>query len=308
MSFSTVKTIEEEKTVNNWKITTYKTESDYRDKNKEDHRVGNRINNQDSPSHYNNEKLLIQSNRHDAISRIKEYIDKNNLNVDPEKLIDNVKSVSNPNDKSEDSRANINHSQEIPLIGDNSPSYKLIGEVFNAYIILEFSEEIMFVDKHALHERMIFEKLRTSDFIEIQTLITPRLLSLSEADRSILLDNKENLKNIGFDIEDFGGTLIIREIPAIIAEDDIEVLLTEIANELKIKSYTGSDLLDRFLYSIACKAAIKSGKGSSEAEIKNLISDYLKKRDSLKYCPHGRPIVFLLSKNAIEKQFRRIVG
>ena len=74
------------------------------------------------------------------------------------------------------------------------------------------------------------------------------------------------------------------------------------------KKYADKELLDRFLYTISCKAAIKSGKRSSEYELKGLIDEYLSKRDTLKYCPHGRPIVFLMTKTAIEKQFKRIVG
>ena len=101
---------------------------------------------------------------------------------------------------------------------------------------------------------------------------------------------------------------MLREIPSVIEESDIEVLLTEIASELRIKTTAESEFLDKFLYNIACKAAIKSGGRSSEKELRSLIDEYLKKKNSLKYCPHGRPIVFSLTKKAIEKQFKRIVG
>ena len=155
---------------------------------------------------------------------------------------------------------------------------------------------------------MIFEKLRSRDFIEVQTMLIPKLLFLSENDSTVLIENKDELKKIGFDLEDFGGSIMLREIPTVIESADVEVLLTEIASDLRLKPTVDKDLLDKFLYNTACKAAIKSGGRSSEKELRNLIDEYLKKKNTLKYCPHGRPIVFTLTEKAIEKQFKRIVG
>jgi DNA mismatch repair protein MutL len=252
----------------------------------------------------------MRSDPLEALSRIKEYVEKNNIDIDPEQILKaaDFSSVSNDQNLTNTHSQKSDAEEEIKLTLDDMPQYKLIGEVFNTYVIIEFSEEIMFIDKHALHERMIFEKLRSSEFIEVQTLLTPRIISVSNSDRIVLIENKEILKKIGFDIDDLNGTLILREIPSIIETEDTEVLLSEIAEELKLKMFEGKELLEKFLYTISCKAAIKSGKRSSGFELKGLIDEYLKKRDSLKYCPHGRPIVFVMTKTAIEKQFRRIVG
>ncbi len=307
---STSKEVDEVRHVNNWEITTFK------DSSKKSFNYSNAIQdnsscNSSSKSDINNNlKLEMRSDPLEAISRIKEYVEKNNIDIDPAKISQFINNDSQKQQNTIDSifKTQKNDKIDLSLPINELVQYKLIGEVFNTYIIIELSEEIMFLDKHALHERMIFEKLRTSNFIEVQTLLMPKLIYISDSDRITLLDNKELLKKIGFDIDDLDGTLIIREIPTVIEEEDVEVILTEIASDIKLKTYAGQELLDKFLYTISCKAAIKSGKRSSDFELKGLIDEYLNNRNSLKYCPHGRPIVFILTKNAIEKQFKRIVG
>ena len=311
---SASKEVDEVRHVNNWEITTFK------DSSKKSFNYSNAIQdnsscNSSSKSDINNNlKLEMRSDPLEAISRIKEYVEKNNIDIDPAKI---SQFINNDSQKQQNTQQNTidsifktqkNDKIDLSLPINELVQYKLIGEVFSTYIIIELSEEIMFLDKHALHERMIFEKLRASNFIEVQTLLMPKLIYISDSDRITLLDNKELLKKIGFDIDDLDGTLIIREIPTVIEEEDVEVILTEIASDIKLKTYAGQELLDKFLYTISCKAAIKSGKRSSDFELKGLIDEYLNNRNSLKYCPHGRPIVFILTKNAIEKQFKRIVG
>jgi DNA mismatch repair protein MutL len=307
---STFKEVDDVRHVNNWEITTFK------DSSKNNLNYSNAV--QDYSSHKsfnrpdinNNLKLEMRSDPVEAISKIKEYVEKNNIDIDPAKISQYINNDIQEQQSTIDDihKKQKNNEIDLTLLINESVHYKLIGEVFNTYIIVELSEEIMFIDKHALHERMIFEKLRSSNFIEVQTLLMPKLLFISDSDRITLLDNKELLKKIGFDLDDLDGTLIIREIPTIIEEEDAEVILTEIASDIKLKTYAGQELLDKFLYTISCKAAIKSGKRSSDFELKGLIDEYLNNRNSLKYCPHGRPIVFVLTQNAIEKQFKRIVG
>ncbi|MBQ6051820.1 MAG: DNA mismatch repair endonuclease MutL [Clostridia bacterium] len=310
-SVASVKEVDDIKHINDWDIISFKNS----------HNNSSRSDTQSSNISRNSYSYGIDMNKDDvfslrsdpfeAVSRIKEFVDKNNIEVDTEKIIQLANASSKTDtDSTTDTVNNHNNSnnEELTVSLDNSPDYKLIGEVFNTYIIIELPETIMFIDKHALHERMIFEKLRSSDYIEVQTFLAPKLLSVSESDRAVLMENKSGLKQLGFDIDDLDGTLILREIPVVLDEEDIEVVLSEIASELKLKSYAEKELLDKFLYTISCKAAIKSGKRSSEFELKGLIDEYLRKRNKLKYCPHGRPIVFIMTKTAIEKQFRRIVG
>lgn len=315
------KEVKEVKKINDWEITTYH----------KPHKENNPFNRnpyiQSKPSNSVTENRL-QSNPIEAMAVIKDYVDRNNINISTEEIAEiakvpneqkdsilktneqsvEVETVKKEEVPSSNIKPEIEEEKEVVLIEEEIPAYKYIGEVFNTYIIIEQEEELVFIDKHALHERMIFEKLRSHDFIEVQTMLIPKLLFLSESDSAVLIDNKEELKKIGFDLEDFGGSIMLREIPTVIESSDIEVLLTEIASDLRLKQNADKELLDKFLYNIACKAAIKSGGRSSEKELRSLIDEYFKKRNSLKYCPHGRPIVFTLTEKAIEKQFKRIVG
>ncbi len=324
-----VKEIKEVKKINDWEITTYHKPEKHIPTVKRDSKLARPVYSSSSGT-----VGTLNSNPMEALSAIKEFVDKNNIDISTEKISEIAKVEPKPVNESlpeKDERPVIINEQkikqktvkeeipviieqtsveepEVTLIEEDVPAYKYIGEVFSTYIIIEQEDELVYIDKHALHERMIFEKLRSSDFIEIQTLLVPKLLFLSESDSTVLIENKDELKKIGFDIDDFGGSIMLREIPSVIEESDIEVLLTEIASELRIKTTAESEFLDKFLYNIACKAAIKSGGRSSEKELRSLIDEYLKKKNTLKYCPHGRPIVFSLTKKAIEKQFKRIVG
>jgi len=323
------KEIKEVKKINDWEITTYHKPEKHIPTVKKESKPARSVYSSSSGT-----VGALNSNPLEALSAIKDFVDKNQIDISAEKISEIAKiepTSVKENLPVKDERSVVNNSQknnqeivkedvpvlivqssdeesEVTLIDEEVPAYKYIGEVFSTYIIIEQEDELVYIDKHALHERMIFEKLRSSDFIEIQTLLVPKLLFLSESDSTVLIENKDELKKIGFDIDDFGGSIMLREIPSVIEESDIEVLLTEIASELRIKTTAESEFLDKFLYNIACKAAIKSGGRSSEKELRSLIDEYLKKKNSLKYCPHGRPIVFSLTKKAIEKQFKRIVG
>ena len=285
------------KTINNWEITSYKKP--------EKHNYEYKQSNSDASALDYKTDSIFSKKSFGTISELKNFVDKN-VDIDTSKIDDSL--ITNDDYGHEQSLSLYDVSKEPTVLNDDSPSYRFVGEVFSTYIIIEQTDELIFIDKHALHERMIFEKLRSSDFIEIQTLLVPKLLFISGSESAVLLENKDILKKIGFDIDDFGGSLLLREIPAVVEEKDVEVLLTEISEELKLKTYAGNDLLDKLLYTISCKAAIKSGGRSSEKELISLIDEYFKNKDSLKYCPHGRPIVFSLTKKAIEKQFKRIVG
>lgn len=204
------------------------------------------------------------------------------------------------------------NNQETSLTNKVSavPDYRIAGEVFNTYIIIEiFSDsgnEMLFIDKHALHERMIFEELRTKT-VGVQTLLVPQLCNIGAVETSLLLENRDELEKAGFDIEDFGGQILVRSIPALIAPEDVEAVLSEYFSMKKSRNGNTDEVFDRFLYSLACKAAIKSGYVTSDIERKALVEKFFVNREKLKYCPHGRPITFSLTEKALEKQFKRIV-
>ena len=197
--------------------------------------------------------------------------------------------------------------EEIPLL-DDALSFRILGEVFHTYIIVEKDEELIFIDKHALHERMNFERMKTKETAS-KMLLTPMICSLGGDQYASVLNRLSLLNELGFSVEDFGdGSVIIREIPELLGTEDVEPFLENFAGTATVdKNLAKSELLDRFLYDIACKASIKAGKISSGEELETLVRDYFKREQTLRYCPHGRPVLFTMSRKNIEKQFKRIL-
>ena len=193
--------------------------------------------------------------------------------------------------------------KEEPVLFKTEQPFRIIGESFDCYILVEKGEEILFIDKHALHERMNFERLRKSD-IPAQTLLHPIVLHIGIDENRILSENADFLSRFGFILESFGDDLLIREIPALIDPEQAESLLQQFADSLAV----GRDesLMDRFYYDLACKASIRSGSKSTRPELEGLVAEYFRREKELQYCPHGRPIVFSLTKKSIEKQFKRL--
>ncbi|MBR4016656.1 MAG: DNA mismatch repair protein MutL, partial [Oscillospiraceae bacterium] len=188
---------------------------------------------------------------------------------------------------------------------DLPPRY--VGELYNSYIIVEQGEEAYLIDKHAAHERILFEKLKANqETISSQALLTPVAHRTSADSAAILLENSALLEELGFEIQEFGeNTLLIRQIPMDLddgqAADALENLAADLLNGRKERK---DSVRDELLHTVACKAAIKAGWQSSEAELKHLAEQVLSRED-LKHCPHGRPICITLSKKQLEKQFKR---
>ena len=189
--------------------------------------------------------------------------------------------------------------QEIP--------WRFVGELYNSYIIVEQGEEAYLIDKHAAHERILFEKLKANqERISAQVLLTPVTLRLSAEAVAILLDNSSLLEELGFEVQEFGeNTLAIRQIPMDLdSTQAIDALETLSADLLNGRKESRDNVRDELLHTVACKAAIKAGWISSEKELMKLAEQVLS-RDDLKHCPHGRPICITLSKKQLEKQFKR---
>ncbi len=185
--------------------------------------------------------------------------------------------------------------------------WRYVGELYNSYIIVEQGEEAYLIDKHAAHERILFEKLKANqEAISAQTLLTPIAHRLSADSAAILLENQQLLEELGFEIQEFGeNTVLIRQIPMDLdgsqASDALETLAQDLLNGRKERK---DSVRDELLHTVACKAAIKAGWQSSEQELKRLAEQVLSRED-LKHCPHGRPICITLSKKQLEKQFKR---
>ena len=207
-------------------------------------------------------------------------------------------------EKNQEQKSNIIESKNF--ISEIESNIKIIGEVFNCFLLIEYKNELILVDKHAAHERIIFENLNKNNFEKgSQILLSSITVNLSIKDYDLILNNLENLRKIGYDIEDFGpGKFIIRAIPVYLEEKDIQNSLFEIAEFLsKNKSDKNFENLKKIYSQIACKSAIKAGKASFLSEIKELIKKLIETK--ITNCPHGRPIYFSVSKDDIYKKFLR---
>ena len=192
---------------------------------------------------------------------------------------------------------------------DQPEPLRYVGEVFRTYILAERGDELCLIDKHAAHERQLYEKLAANyGNVPSQMLLEPAAIDLAAEEKQALLDNIPLLENAGLEIADFGGnTVVLRAVPADVEPQNAESLLVEIANKL-LKG--GHDALNEHtewvLHSISCRAAIKAGDKSSPQELLALAEKILS-GEVPPFCPHGRPCVLKLARKELEKQFGRIV-
>ena len=185
--------------------------------------------------------------------------------------------------------------------------WRMVGELYNSYIIVEQGEEAFLIDKHAAHERILFEKLKANqEAISSQMLLAPVPVRLNAEGAAELLANKTLLQELGFEIDEFGdNTVLLRQIPMDLSPDmAAEAAESLAADLLSGRRESASTVRDELLHTVACKAAIKAGWDSDEAELLVLVKQVMARED-LKYCPHGRPICVTLSKKQLEKQFKR---
>ena len=185
--------------------------------------------------------------------------------------------------------------------------WRMVGELYNSYILVEQGEDAFLIDKHAAHERILFEKLKANqETISSQMLLSPIAVRLSPEGAAELLSNTAMLRELGFEIDEFGdNTVLLRQIPmdldAADAPDAVETLAADLLRGRREKADT---VRDEILHTVACKAAIKAGWVNDEKELLALVKQVMARED-LKYCPHGRPICITLSKKQLEKQFKR---
>ena len=185
--------------------------------------------------------------------------------------------------------------------------WRLVGELYNTYIIVEQGEEAYLIDKHAAHERILFEKLKANqEAISSQALLAPISCRLDPGSVGVLLSNLPLLETLGFEVEEFGdNTLLIRRVPMDLSQEDASGALEELAADLqKGRQADKNSIRDELLHTVACKAAIKAGWKTDEKELKVLAKQVMED-ENLKYCPHGRPICITLSKSQLERQFKR---
>ena len=183
----------------------------------------------------------------------------------------------------------------------------MVGELYNTYILVEEGEDAFLIDKHAAHERILFEKLKANqEAISAQSLLQPVPVRLTPAAAGELLNNTALLEELGFEIEEFGdNTVLARQIPMDLSPDAAAEALETLAEDLLNGRRERKDTVrDTLLHTVACKAAIKAGWKNDEKELL-AVAEAVMSREDLKYCPHGRPICVSLSKKQLEKQFKR---
>lgn len=190
------------------------------------------------------------------------------------------------------------------------PQFKVVGEAFNTYIIVEIKNDLYYIDKHAAHERMNFEKMKKDSQmrgIASQTLLAPVAVSMTPEEYEAVTSNLELLSKCGFTAEDFGSnTVIVREIPSLLDGSDVKDLILEIAQKLlEHKTDIEPEKMDWIFHSASCRAAVKGGDKTSPQEREMFVSKLLSMPE-IRYCPHGRPVMIRVSRYELEKQFGRI--
>lgn len=190
---------------------------------------------------------------------------------------------------------------------DDKPNFKVVGEAFRTYIIVEIENDLYYIDKHAAHERMNFERLKAETQINSQILLSPVAVKMSAEEYSVILENIPLLAKCGFEVEDFGNTsVIVRETPALLDGADVKDLILEIALKLiEHKTDIEPDKMDWIFHSTACRSAVKGGDYTSPQELELFVEKLLSMPD-IRYCPHGRPVMIKISRYELEKQFGRI--
>ena len=193
----------------------------------------------------------------------------------------------------------------------DNKDYKIVGQLFDTYIILERGDEALLIDQHAAHERLNYEQLRrdlAQNTPKVQSLLSPVVVDLSAPEFFYVTENLERFAALGFDVSEFGkNAVLINGAPMGIAYEDIGDLFVELTGQMMAQNkQIISETYEYALYTIACKAAIKANHRLSEAEIHALVDEVFA-LDGINTCPHGRPITISLTKRELEKQFKRIV-
>lgn len=244
------------------------------------------------------------------------------ISIAPDEITPESDTPSFDNDQNDDYGGRENSPGGKYVYGDETdesgkkeeqlPFYKIIGEAFYSYIFVEMADKVLIIDKHAAHERMIFEELKSNMKKKknvLQFLLVPVPLALDSVEKAAALEYCDDISAIGFEMrEEDSGDLMLYAIPVGMEIDDATDLFMTVCTRLS--QGTGSALLardiafEKALYQASCKAAIKAGRPDSEGDTEAFVKKLLSLPD-IKYCPHGRPVAFELTKDSIEKQFKR---
>lgn len=232
-----------------------------------------------------------------------EYEEQKSEYKEPEKEIE-IKTEKETAEKT------VNEPAEKIICDENDKSnvdFRLIGEAFKTYLVVEIENELYFIDKHAAHERMNYEKFKAQSTVEVQMLLSPAAVNLSKDEFNIIYDNLELLEQCGFEAEPFGDSaVIVRSVPSLVGDSDVKDLITEIAQKLlEHKTDITPDKIDWIYHSASCRGAVKAGDKTTPEEQELFVAKLLSMPE-IRFCPHGRPVFIKISKYDIEKQFGRV--
>lgn len=200
------------------------------------------------------------------------------------------------------------HTEENAPAPSVSTDFRLIGEVYKTYILIEYNGTLCVIDKHAAHERIIFNRLKKENTINgKQMLLSPVTVTLGKEEYTAVTENLDMIAEAGFDVEDFGsGSVLVRSCPIDLDSYDIPSLIGEIAGYLiKNRRDITNEHLDWIYHNVACRSAIKAGDKNAPEELYELVKQVLFDND-VRFCPHGRPVMIEISKRELEKQFGRV--
>lgn len=200
--------------------------------------------------------------------------------------------------------------EQITLEDEKIADYKIIGQIFETYIIVQKNDEMLLIDQHAAHEHITFGEIKKQFYegeISSQQLLVPKTIALSSVEKAVVAENFELLRKIGFECEDFGGnSIIVRGVPEVL---DVEKIGDAISEILSLISTHKMDMTPekkmKMLETISCRGSIKAGKKLSFAEMDYLVKKVFETSETVN-CPHGRPAIVAVTKNYIEKQFYRV--
>ena len=289
----------------------YATDSDF---------VGSTINLAPKSSEPNAEPFVLKS---ESVVKYTASIGRKNIDVfcddEPEEKVVSSQTIQSESDYSiqseseevdqfaEPTAPQISATETVTDDDDTDlPEIRIIGEAFTTYILAEYGDSVVFIDKHAAHERILFEKIKQSEH-DSQMLLEPIAVPLAKEEYAAILDNLDLIIRTGFDVEDFGASsVIVRAVPTVLVGEDIKNLVYEMAGGFTDnKNSVEIEKLDWLYHNIACRAAIKAGSRSNPTEMAAL-AERIIRYDDIKYCPHGRPVAFILTKKELEKQFGRL--
>lgn len=245
---------------------------------------------------------LSETNKKDALI---------NANENNEKISEQLDSYKEKEYSSNENLLNVVLPKKMKQNDFAKDEFKIVGKIFNTYLIIEWEENMYLIDQHAGHERLRYDDLKNeyeSGNIIIQPMLVPFVISLNPEDDQIINDNLDAIKSVGFDIEEFGErTYKISSVPAIVADINFNKFFSIfLADRIGKTKITEADLIKDDLMQMACKSAVKGGDDLTKNEIEKLLAE-ISGKDTILFCPHGRPIVVRVTKSEIEKWFKRIV-